>query len=70
MSIDKFLHRNQMIAAYLHELSQHGEQMHWDGLLHPVNPLVREMFQAQERLITALERVLDAIPADRRLKAA
>ncbi len=63
MSVDKFLRRNQMIAAYLQELVQHREQMQWDGVLHPVNPVVREMFQAQERLITALERVLDALPS-------
>lgn len=63
MSVDKFLRRNQMITACLHELVQHREQMQWDGVLHPVNPAVREMFQAQERLITALERVLDALPS-------
>ena len=65
MRADKFLYRNQMIADYLQQLSQHREHMQWDGVLHPVNPLVREMFQAQERLITALERVLEAIPAPR-----
>ena len=65
MSVDKFLRRNQMIAAYLQELAEHREQMQWDGVLHPVNPLVREMFQAQERLITALERVLDTMPVPR-----
>jgi mannose/fructose/N-acetylgalactosamine-specific phosphotransferase system component IID len=65
MSVDKFLYRNQMIADYLQQLSQQREHMHWDGVLHPVNPLVREMFQAQERLITALERVLDTIPTQR-----
>ncbi|HWY25691.1 MAG TPA: hypothetical protein VNX47_12270 [Nevskia sp.] len=63
MTVDKFLRRNQMITAYLQELMQYREQMQWDGVLHPVNPAVREMFQAQERLITALERVLDALPS-------
>lgn len=63
MSVDKFLYRNEMIAGYLQQLAQRREQMQWDGILHPVNPVVRDMYQAQERLITALERVLDAIPS-------
>ena len=65
MRADKFLYRNQMIADYLQQLAQQREHMQWDGVLHPINPLVREMFQAQERLITALERVIDAIPTPR-----
>jgi hypothetical protein len=63
MSIDKILRRHQMIAACLDELCLHREQMQWDGVLHPVNPLVRDLYQAQERLLTALERVLDTMPA-------
>lgn len=63
MSVDKILRRHQMISACLDELIQHRDQMQWDGVLHPVNPLVRDLFQAQERLLTALERVLDEMPA-------
>jgi hypothetical protein len=62
MSIEKFLRRNQMIADYLQQVAQQQEQMHRDGVLQPASPMMREMFQAQERLITALERVLD-LPA-------
>ncbi|MBV8063268.1 MAG: hypothetical protein JOY51_06705 [Nevskia sp.] len=62
MSVDKFLRRNQMITACLQELAQYREQMQWDGVLHPVNPLVREMMQAQERLLNAVERVLETMP--------
>ncbi|HZR37845.1 MAG TPA: hypothetical protein VFA75_20905 [Nevskia sp.] len=63
MSIDKILRRHQMISACLNELSQYREQMQWDGVLHPVNPLVRDLYQAQERLLTAVERVLDQMPS-------
>ena len=63
MSIEKFLRRNQMIAAHLKELATHREEMQWDGILHPVNPQFREMMQAQERLLNAVERVLDNLPS-------
>ena len=63
MSIEKFLRRNQIIAAHLKELAAHREEMQWDGILHPVNPQFREMMQAQERLLNAVERVLDNLPA-------
>lgn len=63
MSIDKVLSRNQMIAAHLKELASYREQMQWDGLLHPVHPQFRELMQAQERLLNAVERMLDSIPA-------
>jgi len=63
MSVDKILRRHQMIGACLEELCQYREQMQWDGVLHPVNPMVRDLYQAQERLLTALERVLDAMPS-------
>lgn len=63
MSIEKLLRRNQMIAAHLKELAAHREQMQWDGILHPVNPQFRDMLQAQERLLNAVERVLDSLSA-------
>ena len=36
--------------------------MQWDGIVHPVNPQFRDVLQAQERLLNALERLLDNLP--------
>jgi|UPI0004A6B944 hypothetical protein len=63
MTVDKFVRRNQIIADRLTQLRSRGDQMHWDGLVHPVNPQFRDVLQAQERLLNALERLLDNLPA-------
>jgi len=63
MTVEKFSRRNQIIAERLSQLRLHGDQMHWDGIVHPVNPQFRDVLQAQERLLNALERLLDNLPA-------
>lgn len=63
MTVDKFVRRNQIIADRLMQLRSRSDQMHWDGLVHPVNPQFRDVLQAQERLLNALERLLDNLPA-------
>lgn len=63
MSVDKFVRRNQIIAERLSQLRSRGDQMQWDGIVHPVNPQFRDVLQAQERLLNALERLLDNLPA-------
>ncbi len=63
MTVDKFTRRNQLIAERLAQLRQRGDQMQWDGIVHPVNPQFRDVMQAQERLLNALERLLDNLPA-------
>jgi hypothetical protein len=63
MTVEKFTRRNQIIAERLSQLRLHGEQMQWDGIVHPVNPQFRDVLQAQERLLNALERLLDNLPA-------
>ena len=63
MTVEKFALRNELIADRLAQLRQRGDQMHWDGIVHPVNPQFRVVLQAQERLLNALERLLDDLPA-------
>lgn len=63
MTVDKFVRRNQIIAERLSQLRSRGDQMQWDGIVHPVNPQFRDVLQAQERLLNALERLLDNLPA-------
>jgi hypothetical protein len=62
MTVDKFVRRSQIISQHLSRLTTTREQMQWDGIMHPVNPEFRDVLQAQERLLTALERLLDGMP--------
>ncbi len=62
MTVEKFIRRNKIIAERVTQLRQHGDQMHWDGIVHPVNPQFRDVLQAQERLLNALERLLEDLP--------
>jgi hypothetical protein len=62
MTVEKFVRRNQIIEERLAQLRQHGEHMNWDGLVRPVSPQFREVLQAQERLLNAVERLLDDLP--------
>ncbi|MDB5974791.1 MAG: hypothetical protein JWR07_1551 [Nevskia sp.] len=62
MTADKFIRRSQMISEHLAQVAASRECLHWDGALHPVNPQFREVLQAQERLLTALERLVEELP--------
>ncbi len=62
MSVEKFIRRNQMISLYIAQIAKRGQHMHWDGVLHPVDPMFRNALNAQERLLTALEQLLERLP--------
>lgn len=62
MTADKFARRSQMISQHLAHIAASRERLQWDGALHPVNPQFREVLQAQERLLTALERLVEGLP--------
>jgi hypothetical protein len=62
MTIDKFVHRNQIIAQYLSEVALHGAQAGSDGTPQLGNQYFREVVSAQERLLNALERLLEKAP--------
>ena len=61
MTVEKFLRRSQIISEHLKQLAGRSEQMQWDGIMHPVNPEFRDVLQAQERLLNALERLADGM---------
>ena len=62
MTIEKFIRRNQIIVRHVAQVARYREQMHWDGVLHPIDPQFREALNAQERLLTAVEQLLERLP--------
>jgi hypothetical protein len=62
MTVDKVVRRNQIIDDRLKQLRLHGDHLQRDGIIHPVSPQFRQVLQAQERLLNALERLLDDLP--------
>jgi hypothetical protein len=61
MSVEKFIRRNQIISLHIAQIAKHGKHLHWDSVLHPVDPQFREALNAQERLLTAVEQLLERL---------
>ncbi len=62
MTTDKFIRRSKIIAEHLSEIAFHSDRIELEGVLHPVNSELREVVSAQERLLNAVERLLDKLP--------
>ena len=62
MTTDKFVHRSQIIARYLSEIALHSAQDGSDGAPQLINPYFRDVVSAQERLLNALEQLLERAP--------
>jgi hypothetical protein len=65
MTAEKFTRRNKLIADHLEEIARYADLLmggEVGGVLQPVHPQFREVLQAQERLLTAVERLLDQLP--------
>jgi len=62
MTYDKFVRRNQIIGDHLAQIVLRREDLGWNGKLQPADPRFREVLNAQERLLTAMERLLDGAP--------
>ena len=63
MTAAKFARRNRILAQHLERITrlrQSEEQE--DGVLPPLSPQFREVLSAQERLLTAVERLLEQLP--------
>jgi hypothetical protein len=65
MTTEKFVRRSKLIAEHLSEIAFHTDQVEQDGMVHPVNPAFREVVTAQERLLNAVERLLEKLPGRR-----
>lgn len=62
MTTEKFVRRSQIIAEHLSEIALRGGQVELDSVLQPASPHYRAVLVAQERLLNALERLLDGLP--------
>ena len=62
MTTEKFVRRSQLIAEHLSEIAFHSDRVEQEGAVHPVNPEFREVVTAQERLLNAVERLLEKLP--------
>lgn len=63
MTAAKFARRNRILAQHLERITQYQQREEQDdGVLRPLNPQFREVLSAQERLLTAVERLLEQLP--------
>jgi hypothetical protein len=61
MTQDKFVRRCQVIGSGLARIASGQSQECWTGVVPP-DPRLREVLQAQEKLLTAMERFLESTP--------
>lgn len=59
MTIDQFVHRSRMIAEHLENILTQREKLEWVGARGMSNPKFRQVCAAQERLLNAMEDMLD-----------
>jgi hypothetical protein len=64
MTFDKFMHRNQIIGDQLAKIAQRRRDLGWTGWLQPTDRRFREVLHAQERLLNAVENLLDGASGD------
>lgn len=60
MTYEKFLRRNELIASCLAQIAQNKSLVAWVETARPADSGLRELLAAQERLLTAAERMLDS----------
>jgi len=63
MTMEKIVRRNLLIAQHLSEIALHHGQVDADGGLQSDSPHFRAVLGAQERLLNALEHLLEKLPA-------
>ena len=62
MTMGKIVRRNQLIARHLSEIALHHGRIDADGALQPDSPHFHTVLSAQERLLNALEQLLEKLP--------
>ena len=62
MTAAKFARRNRLLAQHLERITRLQQSEQQDGVLRPLSPQFREVLSAQERLLTAVERLLEQLP--------
>jgi hypothetical protein len=61
MTLEQFTQRRRMIADGLDHILEQRERLDWVGARGLVNPKFRQVLSAQERLLNAMEDLLDAL---------
>ncbi|MDB5987087.1 MAG: hypothetical protein JWR16_2140 [Nevskia sp.] len=69
MTFEKFLKRNKLIAEYLAQIALHRDAVGWVDSAMPLDASFRDVLAAQERLLTAAERLLESCTANVRADA-
>lgn len=59
MTIDQFVHRSRLIAEHLETILLQRDKLEWVGARGLSNPQFRQVCAAQERLLNAMEDMLD-----------
>jgi hypothetical protein len=59
MTIEQFVRRSRMIAENLDHILVQREKLKWVGAAGLANPHFRQVCAAQERLLNAMEEMLD-----------
>ncbi len=59
MTFDKFVKRSQLIFEHMQRIAHNTASMPRFDVLAPVDPLLRDVIAAQERLLTAAEELLE-----------
>jgi hypothetical protein len=62
MTAAKFARRNAILARHLEEITLHQQREESGDTPQPLSPQFREVLAAQERLLTAVERLLEQLP--------
>ena len=62
MTTEQFVRRSQIIAQHLSEIAHYDEQVELGGVRQPINPYFRAVISAQERLLNAVEQLLEKLP--------
>lgn len=60
MTVEQFVRRSRMIAEHLDNILVQREKLAWVGTSGLANPKFRQVCAAQERLLNAMEDMLDA----------
>ncbi len=59
MNIEQFMRRSHMISEHLDKILMQREKLSWVGTPGLANPKFRQVCTAQERLLNAMEDMLD-----------
>jgi len=59
MTFDKFMKRSQLISEHIQRIASSAAAVSRFDTQAPTNPLLREVFSAQERLLIAAEELLE-----------